>query len=205
MSVVDSATTKRCRECGVVKSVDDFTPEPRNRDGRQGRCKACNNACRKPASSPEGYVPPAEKACTRCGLTQPLAAFSSCKYKWDGRQSVCRRCDRAYKKDFKSHPDGRVRVSGWEKRSKLKYRYGITLDDYERLLAEQDGRCAICGKLPKGIGREVRLHVDHDHDTGRVRGLICLKCNSALAQFGDSLEGVMKAVEYLKRSIEVTS
>jgi hypothetical protein len=206
MSFVDSATTKRCRECGIVKPVDDFSPEPRNRDGRQGRCKACRNVLREQWVRPEGYVEPVEKACSRCGEVKPIGEFTvNHSYLLGGREARCRSCLNGQRREYRARPETKALVRNWETRSKLKMRYGISHDEYLRLLGEQGGRCAICGGLPEGGPKSSRLHVDHDHDTGRVRGLICLKCNSALAQFGDSLEGVMKAVEYLKRSIEVTS
>lgn len=56
---------------------------------------------------------------------------------------------------------------------KLLDRYGITSEDYDRMLAEQMGLCRICRRPPK----TVRLHVDHDHDTGEIRGLLCPTCN----------------------------
>lgn len=63
----------------------------------------------------------------------------------------------------------------YRKRS-LRQRYGITVEDYDRMLEEQGGHCALCPAVP-GVRR---LHVDHDHVTGRVRGLLCLPCNGAV-------------------------
>lgn len=74
--------------------------------------------------------------------------------------------------------------------------YGITLAEYERLLVEQGGRCAICRRRP---GRR-RLSVDHDHTTGRVRGLLCSDrpgCNSALARFDKDPKTARRAAAYL--------
>jgi hypothetical protein len=65
--------------------------------------------------------------------------------------------------------------------SHLKHTYGITLDDYEKMLAKQEGRCAICRTdRPGGSGK---FHVDHDHKTGTVRGLLCMRCNHTLGAF----------------------
>lgn len=63
-----------------------------------------------------------------------------------------------------------------QRRAHLKSKFGITPTDYDRMLVEQSGGCAICGKPPTSR----RLHVDHDHDTGKVRGLLCTRCNTSL-------------------------
>jgi Recombination endonuclease VII len=60
---------------------------------------------------------------------------------------------------------------------------GVSTEDYERMLAEQGGGCAICGAPPKTR----RLHVDHNHKTGKVRGLLCFRCNRALPHYLDSV------------------
>lgn len=65
----------------------------------------------------------------------------------------------------------------------LQKTYGLTEADYAAMLAEQNGRCRICGKAPKTR----LLQVDHDHVTGRIRGLLCLRCNQALGRFEYSL------------------
>lgn len=76
-------------------------------------------------------------------------------------------------------------------------RYGITIDDYDALHAMQDGKCAICERSSRR-----RLHVDHDHVTGLVRGLLCNSCNLALGQLGDDHERVRRAADYLKRDTD---
>ena len=70
---------------------------------------------------------------------------------------------------------------------------GVTDDEYEGMLAEQGGVCAICGSPPKSR----RLHVDHDHRTGAVRGLLCFRCYRALAGYV-TVEWMLKAVVYLR-------
>ena len=67
-------------------------------------------------------------------------------------------------------------------RAKTLAQYGLTPEDYDRMLAAQGGRCAICGTDNPG-GQGNRLHVDHDHETGRVRGLLCQGCNARLGWF----------------------
>lgn len=73
--------------------------------------------------------------------------------------------------------------------------FGITLDSYNSILAEQDGRCAICGGPPDGKA----LAVDHDHSTGYIRGLLCRGCNTGLGCFRDSAEFLTLASRYLER------
>jgi hypothetical protein len=74
--------------------------------------------------------------------------------------------------------------------------YGLTMDEYRSMLAAQGGACLICGRVPKPIGKS--LAVDHDHDTGEVRGLICVICNRAIGQLGDCPTMLRRAADYLE-------
>lgn len=86
----------------------------------------------------------------------------------------------------------------------LRKTYGITLEDYERMHAEQGGVCAICKKDAPG-GRGKRFHVDHDHQTGAVRGLLCHQCNVSLGAFEENVDVMRAAVDYiLKYRAEAT-
>lgn len=82
----------------------------------------------------------------------------------------------------------------------LKRHYGMTLADYDRLLESQEGKCAICERVP-GQSLHKRLYVDHDHDTKVIRGLLCYRCNASLGQFGDNIEGVMRVAGYLRKTL----
>lgn len=78
----------------------------------------------------------------------------------------------------------------------LKRRYGITLEEYEAMFAKQDGKCAICnGVCPTGRN----LAVDHDHDTGKVRGLLCSRCNQGIGQLRN-VATLQSAINYLEES-----
>lgn len=72
--------------------------------------------------------------------------------------------------------------------------YVISNTDYESMYHKQDGRCGICKK-------STRLSIDHDHKTGRVRGLLCTSCNTAIGKLGDSIEGIQAAMDYLTTDI----
>lgn len=81
------------------------------------------------------------------------------------------------------------------RRSWIKTRYGITNEQYEAKLLEQKSVCAICGGINKS-GR--RLHIDHNHKTGDVRGLLCFGCNGGLGGFRDNQTLLKKAIDYLR-------
>lgn len=90
---------------------------------------------------------------------------------------------------YDEHPDY---FRNW----RFKRKYGISLDDYNVMLEKQHGVCAICGKLP--FGRYKRLCVDHNHDTGVVRGLLCVSCNHLLGDCYEDVNTLRLAILYLK-------
>lgn len=81
--------------------------------------------------------------------------------------------------------------------TKFKTRYGITLLEYNLLLEAQNGVCAICGTDKPGRKGSNYLSVDHCHASGKVRGLLCYKCNVGLGAFKDDPASLTKAIEYL--------
>jgi hypothetical protein len=87
-----------------------------------------------------------------------------------------------------------------EKDSRLKRTYGISLEDYENLLKQQNFKCYFCEVTHS---QEKPLLVDHDHETGRVRGLLCLSHNQAIAKFGDTPAGAANLLQYLNGGKEV--
>ena len=112
------------------------------------------------------------------------------------RQNDCKDCHR-------------IRVREWSHKNPEKARerefirrYGITIDDYNHLLIAQKGMCAICGKLyrPKTVtsAKKCVLHVDHDHDKDKVRGLLCNNCNYLLGHAHEEIHILESAIAYLK-------
>ena len=92
---------------------------------------------------------------------------------------------------------GSVKISPTKRRSyALKQKYGLTLDEYDTMMTNQKGGCAICNDGAK------RLHVDHCHKTGAVRGLLCSNCNTSLGKFGDNVETLRNAVRYLESPLQ---
>lgn len=78
-------------------------------------------------------------------------------------------------------------------RENLKRKYGLTPDDYDLILTAQGNACAICRKPPK----DRRLHIDHDHETGEIRSLLCSCCNTAIGQLQDDPDLAQAAADYL--------
>lgn len=100
--------------------------------------------------------------------------------------------------------EDRKRNPGKYKDKDLKKQYGIGLDEYNQMLKEQDGKCKICENEEVAINPQTkeprRLAVDHCHSTGKVRGLLCSKCNTAIGALKDSVELLGKAILYLRSS-----
>ncbi len=135
-----------------------------------------------------------EKRCSDCGETKPLSEFTKSKQRADGRGRQCRPChaarQRAYNQRNRRLVNMRKQLAKW----------GLTVETYEELLESQGGRCAICGSADNGDARNDVFNVDHCHETGAIRGLLCSPCNRGLGQFGDSVDRLERAIVYLRGS-----
>lgn len=167
--------TKVCRVCEKEKDSSEF-----NKNSSGGlmyfcrKCQSIYNAKRYQERKSAGIETPEFKRCATCFATQSSENFQLHALTEDGLLHECNDCrrDRHYART-----------------------YGITLEEYDKMDKEQNRRCAICLEFCI-TGR--RLAIDHDHKTGRVRGLLCAKCNRALGMFGDSPQTLQRAIEYLK-------
>ena len=142
----------------------------------------------------------AEKKCSVCLETKPAALFPRSRYTRTGLDSRCKACGTAKSYAWSQANPERFRAN--QRRSVLKARYGLTPEDIEALLVKQGGGCAIC-RLPllaQSPQSGSQLHVDHDHLTGRVRGLLCNRCNRALGFFDDNPDTLQIAIDYLRKS-----
>lgn len=79
----------------------------------------------------------------------------------------------------------------------IQHKYGITEDDFHTMLKEQENSCALCEK-PFTTLKQNDCHIDHCHETGVVRGLLCMGCNVGLGMLGDNEAGLMKALDYIR-------
>ncbi len=119
------------------------------------------------------------KRCPDCGETKPRSAYYKEKARRDGLQGYCKSCR-----------DVQIR------RNNLRRKYGITTDDYDEMYRAQRGCCWICGTHQSALKR--RLNVDHDHDSGDVRALLCGHCNRGIGLLSDDPKTVQRAADYLR-------
>ena len=129
---------------------------------------------------------PEKKQCSVCKETKAWTEFYPRKNRPNGLTAWCKVC-------LKEHAD---RYKEEAKKTRRYRDFGINRNEYDKLYSEQDGLCAIC-KRPESDIQQNSLCVDHDHDTGRIRGLLCHDCNVGLGRFKDNTESLKMAIEYL--------
>ena len=162
---------KRCKWCAEVKPLREFYANPTGRDGLRPECKSCTRAYRS-----RWYAENADAEVARVKRWQQANAD-----RVNASQRERRRDPAVKRKERDGH---------------LRRKFGITIEQYELILALQGGVCAICKREPNP---NISLHVDHDHETGAIRGLTCFRCNQALGAFGESATLLRAAADYLDR------
>lgn len=162
------------------------------------------------------YPPSSDlKTCSLCKTVKPLSAFTFDRTSKTGRKSWCLDCYRDYQRKRRKDKPEQIKKEqasyrlrhpqkciARARRNGLKRRYGITIEQYDSLLASQGGVCAICRRTETYPGRKY-LSVDHCHETGVVRGLLCNHCNRAIGFLSENYQVAQRAVEYLRSSKEV--
>lgn len=207
---------KTCRRCQKQKPLTDFYRDSKRPDSLMASCKTCvdekkntwkvANQERTVEYHRRSYQRNLEvikernqrrraerlettKRCNRCLRFKPYVEFSGDKTSPDGRTYACKPCRKEIKAQATPSLHGR--------RNEALRKYGITHDDYERMLAEQSGCCAVCKSTDPG--GKPHFAVDHDHRTGKNRALLCTHCNAALGQVDDSPELLEALAAYLRR------
>ena len=179
--------------CKLPGCGNTFVPR---KEGHEYCSQACSNKAfpgiggRKPA---DGLDPMECPVCTR--TFQPYRS----------NQVACSRKCREAIPEIREHrnksrqADPRTRVHN--RKYQLRRRYGLTPEQYEAKLADQNGVCMICGQPPnpEGVRAASRLHQDHDHATGRNRDLICLNCNRGIGYLKDNPDLLRVVAEYIER------
>lgn len=189
----ETPDTKTCRRCDRNLSAVRFSRDRRSRDGLQPWCKECqrdaNRAYRQRLRERNLEREPAwdePKHCPSCDVTKRGRDFHRNRVTKDGLHRTCRECAR----------EGRRKAGGAERDRRRHYAdYGLTLDELQEMLERQEGCCAICGVT---FDDERVPNVDHCHDTGEVRGLLCHHCNTGIGLLGDDPDRLEEAVQYLR-------
>jgi hypothetical protein len=142
------------------------------------------------------------KTCSKCKVTKPLDEFYNHLAANDGKQKTCKACQKAYSKSEVCKANRKAyyqKTKTQHIERNLKRQYGVDWDTYNLLLENQKGVCAICQRPDSGSMCSQRLFVDHCHDSGKVRGLLCHHCNSALGLFQDSPQLLQSAINYVRQ------
>lgn len=189
LSIDEGARTGLCKTCGTV-TIFKAGKKP---DGTQAwRCYTAVKKTAKPRTTnmqpQQHFLSDIDEAartaiCAKCGPVKIELRGSE----WKGKKYW--RCQVAMRTDPK--------LPARQRKARLKLYYGLTPEQYDAMALAQDGKCAICKKVVDGDHHE-RLHVDHDHTTGNVRGLLCRECNVMLGHSGDSIPTLQAAIAYLE-------
>lgn len=201
---------KTCRKCGIQKPLDEFHKSSSSPDGRQYRCKACaiSAARQRAIDNPEAH----RKAQRRYEQSDKSKANRKARREGPQRERILEQKreswyrnhdanlerQRAREADPEFRERARRRYAKWREkdprgvqRNSLKSLYGLTVAQWDRMVIRQTGRCAIC----EAPARD--LHVDHCHETGKVRALLCTKCNRGLGLFNDDPDRLRAAARYV--------
>jgi hypothetical protein len=163
--------------------------EPRHRDGDLLNCRLSNLCWDLP-----------RRYCRRCGEYKPLTDFPRSQKMRGGRAYRCKICQNTYSQRWRK--DNPHLITANNRRHHLSSTHGLCLAEYEAMHAAQHGLCAVCGKPEMAVRRSGKIRllcVDHDHDTGKIRGLLCAACNIGMGNFKDDPELLGRAAAYLQR------
>jgi hypothetical protein len=136
------------------------------------------------------------KTCKICEQSLPYDSFYKKTASVDGHKHQCKECLK--ERNRSNYYGNREQRLDRQKRAQRTYtakKFGLTKDCLDKMYEEQDGRCAVCGITEEDHGKY--LAIDHCHTTGKVRGLLCMPCNTGLGNFKDRIDLLEKAKEYL--------
>jgi hypothetical protein len=181
----------KCKQCGRMRGPEDYEWDQigRRRSGVCCHCKLAGNQ--------------AAVRCTKCGQVKPPEEFY---WKVVGvrRMTYCRTCQGKITEKWRQ--DNRSRSNQTTRRNAIKRKYGLTPEAYMAYFEATGFRCEGCGRkgrparyqdLSEG---EVQLHLDHDHVTGKIRGVLCTNCNNGVGRFRDDPKLLRRLADYLERN-----
>ncbi len=207
-NVLDFFGTKGCPRCRQVKPLDEFSKS--TKDGLQSYCKPCNSQQGlekyyrdNPDRRRDRRIDFVNKTrqCTKCEEWKPWDKFSTNGGRKPYPHSRCNVCTLEMHRQKKRNNPALYAAN--QRRNDLKTKYGITVDQYEEMLKSQGYCCKIC--LSKTSGRKSGVFlVDHDHNTGNVRALLCARCNVGLGNFDEDIERLRRVILYIETEGKTT-
>ena len=132
--------------------------------------------------------------CKKCSITQPLSEFYKTTDRKCGHKTICKTCIKASPASEKQ----KAYMREYSKDYHLKRSYGLSREEHNQLLIKQNHKCAICGIDEKEAFRS-KLYVDHCHESGKIRELLCHNCNASLGLLKESILTLTKAIAYLDK------
>tara|TARA_R110002096_G_scaffold45582_1_gene122318 strand:- start:51 stop:491 length:441 start_codon:yes stop_codon:yes gene_type:complete len=138
----------------------------------------------------------ATKKCSKCGETKRLTKFNKREASKDGLTAQCTLCLNTKAMQIRAARTDTTR--GYN----LKQRFNMSINEYNVIFLKQKGKCAICGRAEtiRDVKGNIKwLSVDHNHDTGAIRGLLCQSCNTGIGKLGDSVKVLKSAIKYLNK------
>ena len=135
------------------------------------------------------------KICPKCKQEKPLNKFHKDKSTTTGLRSWCKKCTNESSKNYIRGMSKEKRQL-FHQRKNLKRSYNITPEEYTQRLEEQNSCCSICGERNNNLS--MNLAVDHDHQTGQIRGLLCANCNVILGMAKDNIDILASTISYLR-------
>ncbi|MFI9581798.1 endonuclease VII domain-containing protein [Streptomyces sp. NPDC052236] len=177
----ESDQGKKCSRCQRTLAREAFASNRSTRDGLAAYCKECAAQYYRQRQEAKGRavrvkvpVPRGHKRCPQCGEIKAHSEWELNATTPDGYASYCKVCRAARLQE-----------------NYFKRKYGITMAERDEMISAQMGVCSICLAAPA-------VHVDHCHETGRVRGVLCFNCNSAIGVLGDDPDIIRRAIAYLE-------
>jgi hypothetical protein len=189
--------TKCCTQCNVEKPFSLFGKSERNKNIRKSTCKACVYERQKEwgeqnaARNRTNWKFTGGRTCLTCKVEKEAVEFGRRAKSKTGIDSTCLECLRA--KDRRRYREKTVQRKAQAKWGALKMKFGLSKERWKDMLDSQGGLCAICSVLLD------RPCVDHDHETGVVRGFLCVGCNTGIGSLGDSPARLESAAMYLRK------
>ena len=198
--------SKRCSACKQTLPVGEFWRLASSKDGLQALCKPCLLAAQRASDERKASsLKPESRKCPKCSRELALCRFAKNKRGPYGVCAYCKGCSAMlhrvrYEAGYRQK--ARVKDAHWRSVRHawaLRRNFDMSPAEYERLLAAQDGVCAICKcPPPDGTGRYHHLGVDHCHKCSVVRGLLCMRCNQGIGQAMDTPSTMRAGADYLE-------